>query len=129
MNILTLILVAVAASALADTPAETRDWHTHIQDAKTNVDIKNKAGEAIAALKLRVIEIIADNQKQLDDTADNLLSDEQKCWEAWATARARLISDTYRGGSHQGLAFSYELINLYLARIHQLKRLREDLKP
>lgn len=66
-------------------------------------------------------------ERDLDEKARDLLHQEQRAWEAWSLKRAQLVSDTYRGGSHAGLAYRLELIRLYTLRIGALKRLPQDL--
>jgi len=124
-----LAIILTALSTFAEVPAESKNWHDHIQYGKNNYEMKMKAIEAVNALKTRVKEIIAVHHKRLDDHADQLLSSEQSLWEKWAKARAELLCDTYRGGSHKSLSYSYELIDLYKKRIGQLKQLEQDQKP
>jgi hypothetical protein len=124
-----LLVSLIGCRSLSQENPESKDWHAHIQEGENNYQMKMKASEAVNALKKRTEDLIAAHQQHLDEQADALLRAEQNQWEVWAKSRASLISDTYRGGTHESLAYGYELVDLYLRRIDQLKQLEEDLKP
>ena len=88
-----------------------------------------RAQEAHDDLEMSIAHSMRVHLASLDAEAGALLIAEQRAWEQWSKARAQLISDTYRGGSHRGLAYSYEMIDLYEERINRLHALDQDLAP
>lgn len=107
-------------SLAQSTTPENRDWNSFIQTEETNFGMKMKADEAINILNNRMDEIIKQMNLSLDSEAQELLKKSQLAWDNYITANSEFLADTFRGGTHFGLAYSYNMIDEQVKRINQL---------
>ena len=100
---------------------EDRDWHAWIHEAGANVEMKNRAWEAIIALDARMEAVRAGLNDHLDAEARELLRQSQESWQAYAYNQSALEADSMRAGTGQGLLHSLALIREQCRRIKELQ--------
>jgi uncharacterized protein YecT (DUF1311 family) len=108
------------AARSKDIPPEDQDWYSFMETEDTNLGMKMKGGEAIEILNKRLNEVIKKMNLSLDSEAQNLLRESQSTWVNYAQKKCEFMSDKYRGGTHQGLAYSYCFIDEQVNRIKEL---------
>ncbi|WP_017293549.1 lysozyme inhibitor LprI family protein [Geminocystis herdmanii] len=114
------------AARSRDIPPEDQDWYGFMETEDTNLGMKIKGGEAMEVLNQRLNEIITKMNLSLDSEAQNLLRESQSTWVNYAQKKCEFMSDKYRGGTHQGLAYSYCFIGEQVNRIKELIAIEND---
>jgi uncharacterized protein YecT (DUF1311 family) len=114
------------AARSKDILPEDQDWRNFIETEDTNLEMKMKGGEAMEILNKRLSEVITKMNLSLDSEAQNLLQESQSTWVNYAQKKCDFISDKYRGGTHQGLAYSYCFIDEQINRIKELITIEND---
>lgn len=119
--VITFFMIYPINYSLAQSIApENKDWNSFIETEETNLGMKIKANEAINILNNRMDEIITQMNLSLDSEAQELLEKSQLAWSNYITANSEFLADTFRGGIHFGLAYSYNMIEEQVKRINQL---------
>lgn len=62
----------------------------------------------------------------LDMEAQNLLKESQITWVNYAQKKCEFMADKFRGGTHQGLAYSYCFIGEQINRIKELIAIEKE---
>ena len=124
MKIITVILFLTSTLALtaAQNP-EDRDWSEFIGLGATNYDMQDRAKSAISELGDRIDVMVAELSAGLDQKATELLIKNQTDWLAYAKSKSSFLSDSYRDGTHSGLAYGYAFVEEQIARISELKQM------
>ncbi|BAQ61180.1 hypothetical protein GM3708_1586 [Geminocystis sp. NIES-3708] len=115
-----LMIYPINHSFAQSVTPENRDWNSFIETEQTNFGMKIKADEAINILNNRMDEIITQMNLSLDSEAQELLEKSQLAWNDYSAANSKFLADTFRGGTHFGLAYSYNMIDEQIKRIKQL---------
>ena len=106
---------------MAEENAEDIDWAKLVQNAGSNYDMKMKSVDGVNALNIRIDWLISDAKTALDEQAHKLLILNQESWVRYAKSKAAFISDSYRGGTLEGLSYGYAMIYLQKLRISEIK--------
>ncbi len=100
---------------------EQRDWNLYIQTGTTNLEMKERAQEAIQLLHQRIDAVIAETSRNYDEQARSLLMQNQEAWTLAASTKSLFLADSYRGGTHESLAYGYAFIAEQIQRIADLE--------
>jgi uncharacterized protein YecT (DUF1311 family) len=120
-----LLLILCQPIFLSAQLPEQRDWDALIGAGQNNYEMKMKANEAIEMLDARIAEVMAEISEGLDEMARELLDKSHEEWEEAAKAKCAFLADSYRGGTHEGLAYGYAYIEEQVERIKELFEMKE----
>lgn len=123
--ILALLLLLTSAFAEDKIAPENRNWNKFIQSGSSNVEMKANGQKAIETLDERINEILKPISKKLDEKSKALLNDNQLSWRQSSHTKCLFLADVYRGGTHEGLAYSYGFVKEQVKRIAELKEMKK----
>ncbi|CAG35755.1 lysozyme inhibitor LprI family protein [Desulfotalea psychrophila] len=118
-------LPAQAEELITVPPAEKQDWQNFIDGAEDNYSMQARAAEAMHSLDSRIDEVVIKINRDLDQQAITLLKSNQTAWEKQICTKCIFLADSYRGGSHKGLAYGDCVIQEQKVRIAELKQMHE----
>ena len=120
-----LVLLIATVARAADVPPEEVNWVDFIHSSGvSNTEMKLKASDAIRILDERINENFTDASQVCDSISLDLLEQNQKEWREAATTKCKFLADSYRDGTHSGLAFGIAFIDEQLARIKELREMK-----